>query len=358
MTITTVGLGWLAPAVQAETAPQGTTTTSPTTSPHFDATTTTVPAATTTLPTTKTGPRSTAATSRTTSTTSTTVAPTVTTFPPGLLAIANSVHRSPPSNDAALMAALAPLKELGYTAQQAMIAGMGQFPVAGPAFYTDDWLEPRPGGRLHQGDDIIAAMGTPIRASVAGVLTYDASDPTGYGLAAIVTGPDKTVYLNGHLSATVTGLATGSAVGEGQVIGFVGESGDATGPHDHFEVHPFGGAGVDPKPILDSWQAAAIKGIPALMRSIRGTPAPTVAAPGPLQMALPTPQAAFSPALPLPLSTRRAPTPEKSLAGLAFLAFLALMASSGLGVARFRRGWLPGFTGRGARPAGPPTPTR
>jgi murein DD-endopeptidase MepM/ murein hydrolase activator NlpD len=325
-----VGLGWLTPAgalgAQTANAPKATTTTPSSVAP---ATTTTTmgrgPATTVT--------RATTTTALATTTTSTVTA---TTFPPALLAIANSVRRSAPSNDAALIAALAPLKQLGYTGQQAMLAGMGQFPVAGPAFYTDDWLEPRPGPvpALHHGDDIICAMGTPIRSPIDGVLKYDTSDPKGYGLAAIITGPDKTFYLNGHLSATVTGLATGSAVKQGQVVGFVGQSGDAQGPHDHFEVHPLGGAGVDPKPILDAWQAAALRALPSLVSLIKGEPASTATPAAPLPVALPAPQAAFSPALPGPRTSGNGAA--GSLAGLALLGLLCLIASSGLAVNRHR----------------------
>jgi murein DD-endopeptidase MepM/ murein hydrolase activator NlpD len=343
LTTSMVGLGWLSPAAQAQTDP--TTTTPPPT----------VAKATTTTTTTKPrGPTTTAA-----PTTTSTLPPTTTatTFPSGLQAIANAVKRSPPSNDAALMKALAPLQQMGMTAQQAMLVGMGQFPLAGPAFYTDDWLEPRPGNppRLHLGDDIVAPLGTPIRAPIDGVLKYDFSDPAGYGVAAIVTGPDKTFYLNGHLSATITGLATGSPVQQGQVIGLVGATGDATGPHDHFEVHPFGGAGVDPKPVLDAWQAAAIKAIPALVIALKGEPVTTVAAVAPLQVALPAPQSAFSPPL-APLLTSPI-NHQGSLAGLALVGLLALLASSGLAVNRFRPPW-PLRWGRGGPPEGRPTPAR
>ncbi len=204
-------------------------------------------------------------------------------FPAALQAIANSVHRSPPSNTSALIAALAPLEQAGMTPLQAEVAGMGQFPVAGDVYYTDDWLEPRPGPvpHVHMGDDIIAASGTPLRAPATGQLTYSNSDPNGYGLTALVTQPDATYYLMAHMSATVQGLTSGSAVTQGQIVGFVGATGDATGPHSHFEVHPQGGAGVDPKPILDQWQAQAIAAIPAVLAAYKGgtIPAPAVGQP-------------------------------------------------------------------------------
>jgi murein DD-endopeptidase MepM/ murein hydrolase activator NlpD len=258
-----------------------------------------------------------------------------------MLALANSVHRTPPSNTAALLAALAPLEKLGLTTEQAEIAGMGQFPVAGPAYYTDDWLELRPGPppALHPGIDIDAALGTPLRSPVDGTLTYDTSDPTGYGLDAIVTGPDKTFYRMAHMSGTVSGLHTGSAVKSGQVIGFVGSSGNSTGPHCHFEVHPLGGAGIDGKPILDGWQAAAIKAIPALVLAIQGIPdptaTPTAIGASPLHLAVPAPQAAFFPPLPLAPLAQRAPVPSSPQAGLAVAALLALLATSLLAADRF-----------------------
>jgi murein DD-endopeptidase MepM/ murein hydrolase activator NlpD len=317
-----IALGALAPAAQAQTEPAGTTTT------------TSAPVATTS--TTTAAKAKTTTTVQAATTTTTVPAATTTTFPPGLLAIANSVKRSPPNNDAALLAALAPLQALGYTAQQAAIAGMGQFPVAGPAFFTDDWLEPRPGDppRLHLGDDVVAAMGTPIRAPIDGILTYESSDPTGYGLASVVTGPDGTFYRMAHMSATVVGLATGSAVKQGQVVGFVGATGDATGPHVHFEVHPLGGAGVDPKPILDGWLVAAKAAVPSLIAAVKAArePATTTAIPLPVVLPLPLPQG-FSPPLAVSVPVRK---PADSQAGLALIGLICLLASCALAAHHFR----------------------
>lgn len=325
--------------------------------------TTTVPVATTAAKapgktTTTTAAAKPTTTTAAPTTTSTSVPTTDTTFPPALLAIANSVKRSPPSSTAALLAALSPLQQLGYSPVQAAIAGMGQFPVAGPAFYTDDWLEPRPGPipRLHMGDDVVAALGTPIRAPIDGTLKYDTSDPTGYGLFADVTGPDKTFYRMAHMSATVAGLATGAAVKQGQVIGFVGATGDATGPHVHFEAHPGGGAGVDPKPILDAWQAAAIAAVPALIRAIKGQPAATAATLPPIPVAVPATPAPSSQPLQLFTPIRKVPARGQPT-GLALIGLLALLATCGAALVRYPPAAI-GPGGRGGRRAVRPTPVR
>ncbi len=333
LTTTVVALVWTSWASGTVAQAQTSTTTE---SPPPSSTTTTAPSATTTTTTTKAKATSTTVSQSTTTTT--TVVPTATTFPPALLAISNAVKRSRPSNDSALLAALVALQKLGFTAQQAAIVGMGQFPVAGPAFFRDDWLEPRPGPvpRLHEGDDIVAAMGTPIRSPIDGTLRYDTGDPQGYGLLAVVTGPDKTQYYMAHMSATVKDLNTGSPVKMGQVVGFVGQTGDATGPHVHFEYHPFGGAGVDPKPILDAWLAAAVKAVPELIRSIKAATESIAATAQPVPVVLPAAQAAIFPPLGLPLALPPESGAPRSLAGLGLVGLLSLLATSGLAAARYR----------------------
>jgi len=214
------------------------------------------------------------ATTTTMSTTTTTIPPT-----PAMVAEQASVRRSGPSSTAPLLAALAPLGRLGLSQEQIAILGFGQFPVAGPAYYSDIFLEYRswPEPHVHQGIDIEAAEGTPLRSPANGILTYSDSDPQGYGLTALVTQTDGTTYLLAHMSATVLGLANGDQVTQGQVIGFVGETGDATGPHLDFEVHPHGGPAIDAKPILDEFLAAAIGAAPRLIAEYEGQPAPTAA---------------------------------------------------------------------------------
>jgi murein DD-endopeptidase MepM/ murein hydrolase activator NlpD len=95
----------------------------------------------------------------------------------------------------------------------------------------------------HQGSDVTAPTGSPI------VAPFDGYATTGWsklgGLEVRVSGDRGYVY-NAHLSA----LGNLGYVHTGEVIGYVGITGDATGPHDHFEWHPSDGPAVDPYPYL------------------------------------------------------------------------------------------------------------
>ena len=99
------------------------------------------------------------------------------------------------------------------------------------------------GDHIHQGDDITAAYGTPIVAPFDG-RAVASSNKIG-GLAVKVYGDFGYVY-NAHLSR----FGTLGYVTKGTVVGYVGATGNAGGPHDHFEWHPGNGAAVDPYPFL------------------------------------------------------------------------------------------------------------
>ncbi len=122
-------------------------------------------------------------------------------------------------------------------------------PVDGPVAVANDfgiWVNHGKewGGRhRHQGNDMMAAMGTPIVAPFDGT-AVDATNHIG-GNAVIVYGQFGYVY-NAHLSA----FGQLGPVTKGTVIGYVGATGDAGGPHDHFEWHPNNGPAVDPHPFL------------------------------------------------------------------------------------------------------------
>ena len=119
------------------------------------------------------------------------------------------------------------------------------FPVQGPHSFTNDWHAPRT-GHLHQGCDVFAAAGTPCVACVSGTVNH--GEGKNAGLYVRLAGDDGHVYYYMHL---LRFAATGH-VSAGTVVGYVGDTGNARGgpPHLHFEVHPGGGAAVNPYPIL------------------------------------------------------------------------------------------------------------
>jgi murein DD-endopeptidase MepM/ murein hydrolase activator NlpD len=198
-------------------------------------------------------------------TTTTKLAPGV--IPKEYIPLINSVNRTGGRSTKPLLDALRPMQDLGLSAEEAAIAGFGHFPVAGMADYRDDWWEARfgPPFHLHQGTDIFGARGTPVRAPYAGVVRYEDGGLGGKG--AYVTQPDGTYYYMAHLDGFAKNLRNGSAVKQGEVVGYLGDSGNALGgtPHVHFEIHPRGGGAVNPKPILDQWLNEAINNAGALL---------------------------------------------------------------------------------------------
>ncbi|MGI9023705.1 MAG: M23 family metallopeptidase, partial [Acidimicrobiales bacterium] len=146
--------------------------------------------------------------------------------------------------------------------------GMGRFPVAGVANYGDDFLFPRfnPEYRPHQGNDIFAAAGTPVRASEDGTVRFTEGGIS--GKAYYLTTGGGTYYFGCHMSAFAD-LPSGSSVSQGQIVGFVGDTGDAAGgaPHLHFEIHPGGGGAVNPKSILDGWLDEALANVASIVAS-------------------------------------------------------------------------------------------
>jgi hypothetical protein len=145
------------------------------------------------------------------------------------------------------------------------------FPVAGPATYTDDFGQARPGG-THQGNDMLATKKTPVVAVEAGKIEFWTTSASA-GCMLYLYGASGTMYEYIHLNNDVTmrndnrgkcvagtayapGLKNGSKVSAGQMVGYVGDSGDANGLHAHlhFEVHPGGGKAVSPYSYLQSAQ--------------------------------------------------------------------------------------------------------
>jgi murein DD-endopeptidase MepM/ murein hydrolase activator NlpD len=114
--------------------------------------------------------------------------------------------------------------------------------------------EPRSGHRKHQGIDIFARRGTPVVAAAEGVVVRIGTTDRLGGNTVWVAGKPSTLYYYAHLDGFRPGLRVGEHVGAGDVLGRVGNTGNArtTPPHLHFGVYPAVRAfwPVDPTPLL------------------------------------------------------------------------------------------------------------
>jgi murein DD-endopeptidase MepM/ murein hydrolase activator NlpD len=126
------------------------------------------------------------------------------------------------------------------------------FPMQGVCHFGDTWHAPRGGGRLHEGVDILGPEGKFIYAVTAGTITHVYRDRPGSltGNGVRLAMPDGTYFFYAHLQAVADGIAVGTTVRAGQILGYNGTTGNAGIPHLHFEVHPKGGAAVNPYPIV------------------------------------------------------------------------------------------------------------
>jgi murein DD-endopeptidase MepM/ murein hydrolase activator NlpD len=138
--------------------------------------------------------------------------------------------------------------------QTAFASGIYSCPVGDPVFFRDTWGAPRSGGRSHKGVDMMAPHGTPIYAMHAGSITRLNNSGLG-GISIYMFGDDGNEYYYTHLQGYADGIHTGKRVDAGDLIAYNGSTGnaDASAPHLHLQVHPGGGAPVNPYP----WAAAA-----------------------------------------------------------------------------------------------------
>lgn len=177
---------------------------------------------------------------------------------------------------------------------------MAAFPVQGPCWYTDTWQAPRGGGRKHEGVDVIARSGLYLYAVTDGTLTRQNLDRPGSlsGNAWWLTADDGTYFFYAHLAAFAPGLQVGSRVKAGQVIGWIGRTGNASSPHLHFEIHPYGGKAINP--------TASIRAVDAC-RATAPLPQPDGATP-PTMPPVSTVPPATAPATTVPVTTAPVPT--------------------------------------------------
>jgi len=166
-----------------------------------------------------------------------------------LVDAAASGQSAPASTDGSLSAPTACAQASGsVTPGLAAARGSLTVPATGPV--TSPFgprTDPITGkSEFHEGIDLGAPYGAPIRAAAAGVVTF-AGQMQGYGNIVIVQHPGGMETRYAHQSAMR--VTKGQPVAAGEVIGAVGATGEATGPHLHFEVR-LGGEPVDPAPYL------------------------------------------------------------------------------------------------------------
>ncbi len=119
-------------------------------------------------------------------------------------------------------------------------------PITGGYSFSDTWGAARSGGRSHRGTDIWADYGTPVVATVDGEAVDYGWDWAG-GNGVFLLGDDGNRYYYAHLDA----FGTLGQVSQGDVVGYVGDTGNASGtPHLHFEIHPGGSGWTNPYPTL------------------------------------------------------------------------------------------------------------
>lgn len=103
-------------------------------------------------------------------------------------------------------------------------------------------------GRMHKGIDVAGPIGTPIVAASDGVVTYAQWNDGGYGYLVEITHPDGTETVYAHNSRIL--VQKGQRVAQGEQISEMGSTGNSTGPHLHFEIHPAGSGAVNPMAFL------------------------------------------------------------------------------------------------------------
>lgn len=141
------------------------------------------------------------------------------------------------------------------------------FPVRGEYSFSDDFGDPRSGGRTHEGIDIIAAKMTPALAAVDGEVSFITTTERDWGYAVYIRDQDGYTYRYLHINNDTPGtddgnggtlyafpptIYRGAPVAKGQVVAYIGDSGNAenVGSHLHFEIHRPDGTPINPYPSL------------------------------------------------------------------------------------------------------------
>jgi len=128
-----------------------------------------------------------------------------------------------------------------------------RIPVIGvtPIQLRDTWGEPRSGGRHHQGIDIFAPKGTPVISTTPGIVQRMGQNRLG-GNCVWILGPSGQVHYYAHLDHFAD-IQVNQKIEPGDVIGYVGNTGNAKGTrsHLHYSIYSFFGEAVNPYPLLN-----------------------------------------------------------------------------------------------------------
>ena len=121
-------------------------------------------------------------------------------------------------------------------------------PVAGNTYFIDTWGAARPGGRTHKGVDMSGASGTPLVAMNSGKVRLNWHSAG--GRQVYVYSDDGNFYYYAHLSGYAAGLSNGDRVAKGELVGYMGATGNASVSHLHLGMGRIGGAYVNPYPTV------------------------------------------------------------------------------------------------------------
>jgi len=148
--------------------------------------------------------------------------------------------------------------KLGLVAAPAVAISV--FPVQGICSYENTWHAPRGTDRKHLGVDIIAKEGNLLYAVADGTITklYTVGSDKLAGNGVRLTMADGTYFFYGHMQRVADGMTIGTKVKAGQVVGYLGKTGATNTPHLHLEVHPLGGAAIDPTPVVSAVDACSV----------------------------------------------------------------------------------------------------
>ncbi len=148
------------------------------------------------------------------------------------------------------------------SAGSAVVGRLDSCPIDGVSDFSDSWGDARSSGRRHEGVDMVADRGTPVVAVRAGDAEFKRSNLGGNAIWLTASSGERFYYA--HLDGWE---GKSRPVRAGEVIGYVGQSGNAQGDHLHFETRA-GETALNPYPLVASACLSAIAGVqePVLVR--------------------------------------------------------------------------------------------